>query len=154
MALKILMIFGLVLIAAWSINYFGNSGFNTSAQQSRQQVSALIKAGDECVLISERASAHLIPKLEFQRMELVARKASVVVRCMADHHFYQNPAWLKYAQPLAAKIAGEQHISGDNPRARTALWKHGVAAPWRGLQKQSVVAPARRLYVIQVAMAA
>jgi hypothetical protein len=107
------MMAALFLIAAWGFNYFGDTEFNKSEQQNRQKVHALIKAGDECVSISERASAHLVPKLEFQRLELQARKANVIVRCMADHHFHQNPAWLKYAEPMAARIASERHISVD-----------------------------------------
>jgi len=65
------------------------------------------------VAIAEKATAHFNPKLEFQRLELAGRKANVVVRCMADHHFYQNPAWLKYVQPIAAKASLEQHVSVD-----------------------------------------
>jgi hypothetical protein len=100
-------------MAAWGFNYFGDALFNMSAPQSKQKNQALIKAGDECVSISERASAHLVPKLEFQRLELEARKANVVVRCMADRDFYQNAAWLKHAQPIAAKMASEQGVSVD-----------------------------------------
>ena len=103
----------LVLLAAWGVNYFGDTEFNISALQKQQKNQALIKAGDECVSISERASAHLVPKLEFQRLELEARKANVVVRCMADRDFYQSPAWLKYTEPIAAKISQERHISMD-----------------------------------------
>jgi hypothetical protein len=100
-------------MATWGFNYFGDTLLNMSAPQSKQQNQALIKAGDECVSISERASAHLVPKLEFQRLELEARKANVVVRCMADRDFYQNAAWLKHAQPIAAKMASEQGVSVD-----------------------------------------
>jgi hypothetical protein len=32
---------------------------------------------------------------------------------MADRNFYQNPAWLKYAEPIAAKISQQRHISVD-----------------------------------------
>jgi hypothetical protein len=100
-------------MATWGFNYFGDTLLNMSAPQSKQQNQALIKAGDECVSISERASAHLVPKLEFQRLELEARKANVVVRCMADRDFYQNAAWLKHAQPIAEKMASEQRVSVD-----------------------------------------
>lgn len=104
----------LLLIAVWWANYSGSIDiFSASLQGQRQQISALAKAGDECVAIAEKATAHLIPKLEFQRLELAARKANVVVRCMADRHFYQNPAWLKYAQPIAAKVSLEQRVSVD-----------------------------------------
>lgn len=63
----------------------------------------LIKAGDECVETAEKATAYIIPTLELQRLELTGRKANVIMHCMADHHFYQNPAWLKYAEPIAKK---------------------------------------------------
>jgi hypothetical protein len=103
----------LVLIAVWSFNYFADSEFNIVTKQNPHKNQALIKAGDECVSISERASAHLVPKLEFQRLELEARKANVVVRCMADHDFHQSSAWLKYSEPIAAKQSSELHISVD-----------------------------------------
>lgn len=103
------MIAALVVIAAWGFNYFGDTGLIRSAPKNQ----ALIKVGDECISISERASAHLVPKLEFQRLELQARKANVVVRCMADRNYYQSPAWLKYAEPIASRISSEQHVSVD-----------------------------------------
>lgn len=111
--MKILIIAALLLMVAWGFNYFGDTLLNMSAPQRKQHNQALMKAGDECVSISERASAHLVPKLEFQRLELEARKANVVVRCMADRDFYQNAAWLKHAQPIAAKMASEQGVSVD-----------------------------------------
>lgn len=111
--MKIFMMAALVLIAAWSFNYFADTEFNILTKQSQQKNQALIKVGDECISISERASAHLVPKLEFQRLELQARKANVVVRCMADRNYYQSPAWLKYSEPIAARISSEQHVSVD-----------------------------------------
>jgi hypothetical protein len=111
--LKIFIAAVLVLIAAWSFNYFADTEFNISTQQNQQKNHALIKAGDECISVSERASAHLVPKLEFQRLELEARKANVVVRCMADHDFHQSPAWLKYSEPIAVKNSSDLHISVD-----------------------------------------
>ena len=70
-----------------------------------------MKNGGECVVISEQATAHMVPKLEFQKLELAGRKANVVVRCMRDRNFHQNPAWLTYAQPIAEKNAAAQNIS-------------------------------------------
>ena len=84
-----------------------------SLQHHEAQNSALIKAGDECIVISEQATAHMVPKVEFQKLELAGRKANVVVRCMQDRNFIQNPAWLKYAQPLATQNAAAQNISQD-----------------------------------------
>lgn len=104
----------IVLLLVWAVNFFGDAElFGMSEQRSSLQMTELAKAGGECVAISEQATAHLVPKLEFQRLELAGRKANVVVRCMADRDFYQNPAWLKYAEPIAARLAAEQHISAD-----------------------------------------
>lgn len=98
----------------WVVNYYTDFDFSTlSLQPHEVQNSALIKAGEDCVAISEQATAHMIPKVEFQKLELAGRKANVMVRCMQDRSFVQNPAWLKYAQPLAVKQASAQNISQD-----------------------------------------
>ncbi len=108
-ALAILFISGL-----WAVNYYTDFDFvSMSLQHNEMQNSALMKAGEECVAISEQATAHMVPKVEFQKLELAGRKANVVVRCMQDRNFIQNPAWLKYAQPLASKNASAQNISQD-----------------------------------------
>ena len=107
--------FGLVLVLlllGWGVNFYGDF-FGISGHQDSQEMTVLAKAGGECVAISEQATAHFTPKLEFQRLELAGRKANVVVRCMADRGFFQNPAWLKYAQPIAARDASAQNISTD-----------------------------------------
>ncbi|MEK9824778.1 MAG: hypothetical protein VW548_02165 [Methylotenera sp.] len=108
-ALAILFISGL-----WAVNYYTDFDFaSMSLQHNEMQNTALIKAGEECVAISEQATAHMVPKVEFQKLELAGRKANVVVRCMQDRNFIQNPAWLSYAQPLANKNAAAQNISQD-----------------------------------------
>ncbi len=109
--------FGIVLLLVllvWAVNFYGDGDFfSMSGRQPSQEMTALAKAGGECVAISEQAIAHFTPKLEFQRLELAGRKANVVVRCMADRGFTQNPAWLKYAEPIAASNAAAQQISRD-----------------------------------------
>lgn len=112
--MKLFILAVLLCVAAWGVNYFADTDLSGAARHvNTPQMNALAKAGDECVAIAEKATAHLIPKLEFQRLELAGRKANVVVRCMADHGFYQNPAWLRYAEPIATGMASEQHISAD-----------------------------------------
>lgn len=112
--MKYIVVALLLLAGVWGVNYFTDFDFATlSLQKHEVQNTALTKAGDECVVISEQATAHMQPKLEFQKMELAGRKANVVVRCMQDRNFVQNPAWLKYAQPIAAKNAALQNISQD-----------------------------------------
>lgn len=104
----------LLLTIGWGINYFSDFDFaSMSIQKNEEQNTVLSKAVGECVAISEQATAHMVPKLEFQKMELAGRKANVVVRCMQDRNFKQNPAWLSYAQPMAAKSAAAQNISQD-----------------------------------------
>lgn len=114
LALKYIVVALLLLAGAWGVNYFTDFDFATLSLQNHEvRNSALSKAGGECVAISEQATAHMQPKLEFQKMELAGRKANVVVRCMQDRNFFQNPAWLSYAQPIAAKNAAAQNISPD-----------------------------------------
>lgn len=106
-AIAVMLVSGL-----WAVNYYTDFDFSTlSLQHHEAQNSALIKAGEDCVAISEQATAHMVPKVEFQKLELAGRKANVVVRCMQDRNFKQNPAWLSYAQPLADKNALAQNIS-------------------------------------------
>ncbi len=102
------------VFVAWAINYYSDFDFsNLSLQHHEVHNSALIRAGEDCVAISEQATAHLVPKVEFQKLEFAGRKANVMVRCMHDRNFVQNPAWLKYAEPLAMKHAEVQNISQD-----------------------------------------
>jgi len=69
--------------------------------------------GDECTGISEKAIMGMTPVVEFQKLELLSRKANVLKNCMADRGFREDPAWRKYAQPLATANASEQNISYD-----------------------------------------
>jgi hypothetical protein len=113
-SLKYILVAVMLLTGVWGVNYFTDFDFSTMRLQSDDtKNTALNIAGIECVAISEQATAHMVPKLEFQKMELAGRKANVVVRCMQDRNFKQNPAWLSYAQPIAAKNAAAQNISQD-----------------------------------------
>jgi len=103
----------ILVVVGWAIFYYKDALLSRTAIHDDQQISMLKQAGDECVAISEKATAHILPTLEFQRLELIGRKANVIMRCMADRHFYQNPAWLRYAEPIAEKNAKDQHISND-----------------------------------------
>jgi methyltransferase-like protein len=78
-----------------------------------QTMTALEKTGDECDFISEKAAMHLPETLPFQKLEKAARKARVLNNCMQDRAYIENPAWVKYAQPIAQKIAETQHTSYD-----------------------------------------
>jgi len=110
--LKKLLIAALILSAVWALNFFKEDIFSVSAVP-RQQQGMLAKAGDECLQIAEKATAHMIPTLEFQRLELAGRKSNVIRRCMEDRSYSQSPAWLKYAEPISRQLASQQHISED-----------------------------------------
>lgn len=110
--MKKLLIVAFILSAIWALNFFKEDIYAVSAV-SRPQQGMLAKAGDECLQIAEKATAHMIPTLEFQRLELAGRKSNVIRRCMEDHNYSQSPAWLKYAEPVSRQLASQQHISED-----------------------------------------
>ncbi|MBC7788051.1 MAG: hypothetical protein H7Z18_11660 [Methylophilaceae bacterium] len=86
--------------------------FNQKAEQPHQ-LTQLEQVGDKCVGISENATATIVPIIEFQKIELISRKANVVLRCMNDNKFVENPAWLTYAAPIAKADALKAQISYD-----------------------------------------
>ncbi len=86
--------------------------FNQKVEQPHQ-LTQLEQVGDKCVAISENATATIVPIIEFQKIELISRKANVVLRCMNDNKFVENPAWLKYAMPIAKANALKSQISYD-----------------------------------------
>jgi formate dehydrogenase maturation protein FdhE len=86
---------------------------NEEGGASKQEITQLQHMGDECVGISEKAVMGMAPVVEFQKLELQSRKANVLKNCMADRGFHEDPAWRKYATPLAKIIASKQKISSD-----------------------------------------
>lgn len=84
-----------------------------SKTSSPHQITVLEQVGDKCVGISESATATIVPIIEFQKLELISRKANVVLRCMNDHGFVENPAWIQYAKPIAQQDADKAKISYD-----------------------------------------
>ncbi|CAN4276853.1 hypothetical protein MCEMSEM29_01955 [Methylophilaceae bacterium] len=71
----------------------------------------LAKMGDRCLDFGERAVANDVPIIEFQMLERLAKKTNVIERCMTDNGYIQNPAWLKYAQPIAIDNAAKNKTS-------------------------------------------
>jgi hypothetical protein len=78
-----------------------------------QTDTALQTAIEQCSDITERAAAHLVAIVEFQRLEIIGRKARVFKMCMQDHGYIENPAWLDYSQSIVKPIAEQDHISID-----------------------------------------
>jgi len=138
--LKSIFIAAIIIFTAWAVNFFKEDIFSASSVSGKQQ-GMLAKAGDECLQIAEKATAHMIPTLEFQRLELAGRKSNVIRRCMEDRNYYQSPAWLKYAEPISRQLASAQHISEDEalenlrradmlvfepPQNKPLFWQHAA----------------------------
>ena len=89
---------------------------------------------NRCGGITERAAAHLVAVVEFQRLEIAGRKARVFKNCMKDQGYIQNRRWLKYSMPVAEKIAKETKISVEEAlenlrRANMMVAKHEKNRP-------------------------
>lgn len=72
---------------------------------------ALVQAINTCDGITERAAAHLVAVVEFQRLEIVGRKARVFKQCMDDRAYVENTQWLTVSTPMAEKTAKVSNIS-------------------------------------------
>ena len=89
---------------------------NTSNQSEKIQLKSptlLEKKGDFCAGIAENAIANLHAMVEFQKLEILARKANVMQQCMTDQGFNENPDWLIYGTSLAKENAVKLEISQD-----------------------------------------
>lgn len=76
-----------------------------------KKTTQLEDVGSKCLEIRERATAHIVPIIEFQQLELASRRANVFAQCMEDHGFLLNPAWQRYAEPMALARAKAESIS-------------------------------------------
>jgi hypothetical protein len=99
----------LILFILWLIN-MDIIALNNNV---KQQTTALEEAGNDCVAISEKSVSHMTAVVEFQKLEIIGRKARVMRNCMDDHGYIQNPAWTAYATPVAEKTASIEKISVD-----------------------------------------
>jgi len=107
--LKISLILLTIIVA---IVYFltDKASLKTTPNLSPAQ-EQLAKMGDRCLDFGERAVANDVPIIEFQMLERLAKKTNVIERCMTDNGYIQNPAWLKYAQPIATDNAAKNKTS-------------------------------------------
>lgn len=101
-------VLGLLVLLVGAYWYNDQQGDATSQSQT-----ALARVGDECDLIAEKAAMALPEALPFQKLEKQARTARVLQTCMRDRGYVENPAWVKYAEPIAAKQAKDAHISNN-----------------------------------------
>ncbi len=100
----------LLLIVGFASGYFSPMQTETVVQDT-QAMTALQSTINQCDDITERAAAHLVAVVEFQRLEIIGRKARVFKLCMQDRGYQENTAWLQYSQAVAASVSKSQHIS-------------------------------------------
>jgi len=103
--LVIIVIIG--LFVAWLINM----DYIRLGEKTIEKNTALMRDGNACVAIAEKSVAHMVVVVEFQKLEIIGRKARVMRNCMDDHGYIQNPAWTSYATPIAQATAKSQQIS-------------------------------------------
>lgn len=102
---------GLVVLVLLGV-YFNWLNDDPKATAPHTQT-ALERTGDECDLIAEKAAMALPEALPFQKLEKQARTARVLQTCMNDRGYVENPAWVKYAEPIVAKQAKAAQISNN-----------------------------------------
>lgn len=105
------MMYGVVIVILLATGFYFY--MNTSEVEAPRALTALERVGDECELIAEKAAMALPEALPFQKLEKAARQSRVLQTCMNDRGYVENPAWVKYAEPIAAKTAKDENISVD-----------------------------------------
>lgn len=95
------------LFVAWLINM----DYIALGEQPIEKNTALMRDGNACVAIAEKSISHMVAVVEFQKLEIIGRKARVMRNCMDDHGYIQNPTWTSYATPIAQATAKSQQIS-------------------------------------------
>lgn len=105
------VIYGVVIAILLSVGaYFYMDASEVEAPRAQ---TALERVGDECELIAEKAAMALPEALPFQKLEKAARQSRVLQTCMNDRGYIENPAWVKYAEPIVEKTAKTENISVD-----------------------------------------
>jgi hypothetical protein len=109
--MKTISIIGLIAI----ISYFSwlSLSEKRDANLSSQEVTRIERMGDECTGISEKSIIGMTPVVEFQKLELLSRKANVLKSCMEDRGYNENAVWRNYTEPLARLNAKSQAITFD-----------------------------------------
>jgi hypothetical protein len=107
------LVYIFVLIAiTFGIGFFLSKP-DLDASVPSEKNSALNTAINDCDEITERAAAHLKAVVEFQKLEIIGRKARVFKQCMRDHGYMENKQWLDFIMPYAQKEASTSNISID-----------------------------------------
>ena len=113
--------------------------FNNTETAPSAQNSELAHVLNECDVITEKAAADLVAIVEFQKLEIAGRKANVFKTCMKDRAYHENPAWTKYATPLATQKAKNENTSVDEAfenlrRVNMVVAQPSQDKPWFWIQ--------------------
>ncbi len=108
---KIGLVFLLIAIV-FGISFFYTNQEQVTPSPSEKDI-ALSTTINDCDEITERAAAHLKAVVEFQKLEIIGRKARVFKLCMRDHGYKENKQWLDNTMPIAKKDANAANISVD-----------------------------------------
>ncbi|MES2637592.1 MAG: hypothetical protein V4605_09720 [Pseudomonadota bacterium] len=106
--LKTLFATTIILVISISFLIYSNSATPPKLTEAQK---TLMLIGDRCAGIAENSVANKTALVAFQQLEIQGNKANVIVSCMRDNGYVQNPAWLKYAQPIAKFQALTNNIS-------------------------------------------
>lgn len=129
----LLFVLIIVVIAVLSSVFWGytRQTFIESDDAEPIENTALKEVLDQCNDITERAAAHLVAVVEFQKLEIIGRKARVFKMCVQDHGYIENQYWLSHSQPIAEKNAIDGNISVnealENLRRTDMMVSTGVA---------------------------
>lgn len=110
--IKKLSIVFVIIAFAFAFGYLYSSPVNKATVASEKDL-ALATAINDCDEITDRAASHLKAIVEFQKLEIIGRKARVFKLCMGDHGYTENKLWLDYSMPAAEKKARDSNISVD-----------------------------------------
>ena len=111
---KLLIIIGLALALIANIYFYTSQDDKLAKPASLTPAqTSMIKIGEKCLDFGERAVANDTPIIEFQMIVRLTKKTTVINNCMTDNGYKQNPAWLKYAEPLANAAATKANISAS-----------------------------------------
>jgi len=111
-ALKVSIKYVMTLVLLVGVGLWLLNDSETDTAQKPQNT-ALAAAVNECDAITEKAAMNLVAIVEFQKLEIAGRKANVFKTCMKDRDYIENPAWTKYAEPIAAQKAESENTSKD-----------------------------------------
>jgi len=97
----------LAALGFW-VAYQNDFSFSSNAPE---KYTDLMQMGDRCVGISENAASKLVAVVEYQKLEIAGRKSRVLLNCMNDNGYFENPAWTSYATPIAKDTANKTGVS-------------------------------------------